>query len=185
MSRSKKSRKPGAYGAPEVIVTRNRSESDVEGRERKRLKKRKGLKSGSRHSDGSDTKQRKAAQARDPRLGSKKKIPLIVEPVKKLTKQERKLSNEQELEMLENDPQLNTLLDRIENGENLGAGLQKFVDEKLDRIEHLMGRLGLLEPENDEEEFFEETPVVSNKKANSDEDLLSQFEDIDLVSFKG
>ena len=68
--------------------------------------------------------------------------------------------------MLENDPQLNTLLDRLENGENLGAGLQKFVDEKLDRIEYLMGRLGLLEPEDDEE-FFEETPVVSNKKANS------------------
>lgn len=88
--------------------------------------------------------------------------------------------------MLENDAQLNTLLDRIENGENLGAGLQKFVDEKLDRIEHLMGRLGLLEPEDDEEEIFEEAPVVAKKKkASSDEDLLSQFEDIDLDSFKG
>ncbi|CAV17147.1 Der GTPase-activating protein YihI [Vibrio atlanticus] len=185
MGRSKKSRKPGALGAPEPMVTRNRSESDVEGRERKRVKKRKGLKSGSRHSDGSEAKQRKAALARDPRLGSKKKIPLIVEPAKKLTKQERKLSNEQELEMLENDAQLNTLLDRIENGENLGAGLQKFVDEKLDRIEHLMGRLGLLEPEDDEEEIFEEAPVASKKKASSDEDLLSQFEDFDLDSFKG
>ncbi|CAK2583841.1 hypothetical protein VCRA2119O52_800016 [Vibrio crassostreae] len=87
--------------------------------------------------------------------------------------------------MLENDAQLNTLLDRIENGENLGAGLQKFVDEKLDRIEHLMGRLGLLEPEDDEEEIFEEAPVASKKKASSDEDLLSQFEDFDLDSFKG
>jgi len=189
MGRSKKSRKPGALGAPEPMVTRNRSESNVEGRERKRIKKRKGLKSGSRHSDGSDAQQRKAAQNRDPRLGSKKKIPLVVEPAKKPNKQERKLSNEQELEMLENDAQLNTLLDRIENGENLGAGLQKFVDEKLDRIEHLMGRLGLLEPEEDEEsedEIFEEAPVVAKKKkASSDEDLLSQFEDFDLDSFKG
>ena len=77
------------------------------------------------------------------------------------------------------------MLDRIENGENLGAGLQKFVDEKLDRIEHLMGRLGLLEPEDDEEETFEEAPVASKKKTSSDEDLLSQFEDFDLDSFKG
>jgi len=183
MSRSKKSRKPGAAGAPEVIVTRNRSESDVEGRERKRLRKRKGLKSGSRHSDGSEAKQRKAAQNRDPRLGSKKKIPLVIEPVKKQTKQERKLSNEQELEMLENDAQLNILLDRIESGENLGAGLQKYVDEKLDRIEVLMDRLGLLEPEEEEAQDLE--PVATSKKANSDEDLLSQFEDIDLDSFKG
>ncbi|MGB1280371.1 MAG: GTPase-activating protein, partial [Vibrio cyclitrophicus] len=36
-----------------------------------------------------------------------------------------------------------------------------------------------------EEEIFEEAPVVSKKKASSDEDLLSQFEDFDLDSFKG
>ncbi|MGR5457167.1 Der GTPase-activating protein YihI, partial [Vibrio alfacsensis] len=76
----------------------------------------------------------------DPRLGSKKKIPLIVDDKKKPSKQERRLSAEQELEMLENDAQLNVLLDRIESGENLGAGLQKYVDEKLDRIEVLMNR---------------------------------------------
>ncbi|PMH46052.1 GTPase-activating protein [Vibrio sp. 10N.286.49.B3] len=190
MSRSKKSRKPGALMAEAVSpnVTRNRSESDVEGRERKRIKKRKGLKSGSRHSDGSDSQKSHQKQARDPRLGSKKKIPLIIEPVKKQTKQERKLSAAQELEMLENDAQLNVLLDRIEMGENLGAGLQKFVDEKLDRIEHLMNRLGLLEPEEDEIES-EEQPVIMPKstsnKALSDDDLLAQFEDFDLNDFKG
>lgn len=43
MGRSKKSRKPGALGAPEPMVTRNRSESDVEGRERKRVKSVKAL----------------------------------------------------------------------------------------------------------------------------------------------
>ncbi|MBO0246648.1 GTPase-activating protein, partial [Vibrio sp. Vb0592] len=84
-----------------------------------------------------------SSQVRDPRLGSKKKIPLIVEPAKKLTKQERRLSAEQELEMLENDAKLNVLLDRIESGENLGRGLQQYVDEKLDRIEQLMSQLGL------------------------------------------
>ncbi|MCG9611125.1 Der GTPase-activating protein YihI [Vibrio harveyi] len=173
MSRKKKSRKPGASGAPEFVVTRNRTESDVEGRLRKRAKKRKGLKTGSRNSDAEEQKKQAAAQKRDPRLGSKKKIPLIVEPAKKQTKQERRLSAEQELEMLENDAQLNVLLDRIEAGENLGTGLQKYVDEKLDRIEKLMDQLGLLEPEEDDEDFT--APAV--KGSRNDDDLLADFDD--------
>ncbi len=143
MGRSKKSRKPGALGAPEPMVTRNRSESDVEGRERKRVKSAKVLNLAAVTQMVAKRDSVKL-QDRDPRLGSKKKIPLIVEPVKKPTKQERKLSNEQELEMLENDVQLNTLLNRIENGENLGAGLQKFVDEESNHREFLMGKSGLL-----------------------------------------
>ncbi|ALR16806.1 Der GTPase-activating protein YihI [Vibrio natriegens] len=180
MSRSKKSRKPGAAGAPDIIVTRNRTESDVEGRLRKRAKKRKGLKTGNRNSDANEQKQRAAAQNRDPRLGSKKKIPLIVEPAKKMTKQERRLSAVQELEMLENDAQLNVLLDRIEAGENLGTGLQKYVDEKLDRIEKLMDQLGLLEPE-EEEDFT----APAAKGSRNDDDLLADFDDINFDDYKG
>lgn len=183
MSRNKKSRKPGSAIDADVIVTRNRSEADVEGRLRKRLKKKKGLKAGSRHSDGSEQKQRAAAQARDPRLGSKKKVPLIVEPVKKQTKQERRLSAAQELEMLENDAQLNILLDRIDSGENLGAGLQKYVDEKLDRIEALMKQLGIYEEDQEEDEALES--VTKAKASRSDDDLLSDFEDFDLNDLKG
>jgi ribosome assembly protein YihI (activator of Der GTPase) len=179
MSRSKKSRKPGAAGAPDIIVTRNRTESDVEGRLRKRAKKRKGLKTGNRNSDANEQKQRAAAQNRDPRLGSKKKIPLIVEPAKKMTKQERRLSAEQELEMLENESQLNVLLDSIEAGENLGTGLQKYVDEKLDRIEKLMDQLGLLEPE-DEEDFT----APAAKGSRNDDDLLADFDDINFDDYK-
>nr|WP_319555468.1 Der GTPase-activating protein YihI [uncultured Vibrio sp.] len=180
MSRSKKSRKPGAAGAPDIIVTRNRTESDVEGRLRKRAKKRKGLKTGNRNSDANEQKQHAAAQNRDPRLGSKKKIPLIVEPAKKMTKQERRLSAEQELDMLENDAQLNVLLDRIEAGENLGTGLQKYVDEKLDRIEKLMDQLGLLEPE-EEEDFT----APAAKGSRNDDDLLADFDDINFDDYKG
>ncbi|MBS9918740.1 Der GTPase-activating protein YihI [Vibrio alginolyticus] len=180
MSRSKKSRKPGAAGAPEFVVTRNRTESDVEGRLRKRAKKRKGLKTGNRNSEANEQKKQAAAQNRDPRLGSKKKIPLIVEPAKKMTKQERRLSAEQELEMLENDAQLNVLLDRIEAGENLGTGLQKFVDEKLDRIEKLMDQLGLLEPE-EEEDFT----APAKKSTRNDDDLLADFDDINFDDYKG
>jgi ribosome assembly protein YihI (activator of Der GTPase) len=183
MSRSKKKR---SGGHSEVIVVRNRTQSDVEGRLRKKDKKRKGLKTGSRNSDSKQQKGQTTGQQRDPRLGSKKKIPLIVEPQKKLTKSERRLNAEQELEMLENDAQLNVLLDRIDEGENLGAGLQKYVDEKLARIEVLMKQLGIYD-EDDSEEVIEESPVVepSYKKSHSDEDLLSQFEDLDMNQFKG
>ncbi len=188
MSRSKKSRKPGSAGNAELIITRSRSESDIEGRLRKRLKKRKGLKSGSRHSVAGEEKKYTAATAKDPRLGSKKKIPLIAEKQdKKTQKATRKLSAEQELAALENDAQLGVLLDRIENGEKLGAGLQRLVDEKLDRIEALMDQLGLLDQEEDEPEaeFEPQKEKKSQKKAPMTEDeLLSQFEDMDISQFK-
>lgn len=184
MSRNKKSRKPGSTGDMDLIVVRNRNESDVEGRLRKKLKKRKGQKTGSRHSMANEQRSGAKAEKRDPRIGSKKKIPLVVEAKKKPSKQERRLSAEQELAMLENDGQLNVLLDRIENGENLGAGLQRYVDEKLDRIEALMQQLGLLDEQEESEAEQAAEPakpeVASKKKAASDDDLLAQFEGLDL-----
>ncbi|MCA2014966.1 GTPase-activating protein [Vibrio tritonius] len=191
MSRSKKSRKPGSNGAPDVIVVRNRSEADVEGRLRKKQKKHKGLKSGSRHSVAQEHAAKGSAQGKDPRIGSKKPIPLVVEAKKKPNKQQRRESAEKELEMLENDAQLNVLLDRIDNGEKLGAGLQKYVDEKLDRIEVLMKQLGLYDDavEEDDEEEFEEPAIVpaskeKSRRSYSDEELLAQFEDTDLDEYK-
>ncbi|WP_428771939.1 Der GTPase-activating protein YihI [Vibrio sp.] len=178
MSRKKKAR---SGGHDDVIVVRNRTQSDVEGRERKKQKKRKGLKTGSRNADAKAKQAASSAQARDPRLGSKKKIPLVVETVKP-SKQQRKLSAQKELELLESDAQLMVLLERLENGEKLGAGLQKYVDEKLDRIEQLMDQLGLLvEDEEAETETGAEVqpqPVKAKKPAapRSDEDLLSDFE---------
>lgn len=187
MSRSKKAR---SGGNGDVVVVRNRTQSDVEGRLRKKDKKRKGLKTGGRNSEAKDQKQQTTAQKRDPRLGSKKKIPLVVEAAKKPTKAERRINAEKELEMLESDAQLNVLLDRLDNGDSLGAGLQKYVDEKLARIEVLMKQLGIYEeePEEELEEEIVEQPVAqkkTSKKAGSDDELLSQFEDLDLNQFKG
>ncbi|GLT18947.1 Der GTPase-activating protein YihI [Vibrio zhanjiangensis] len=187
MSRSKKVR---SGGNGDLIVVRNRTQADVEGRLRKRDKKRKGLKTGNRNSEAKDQKHQASGQVRDPRLGSKKKIPLVVETTKKTTKAQRRLNAEQELEMLENDAQLNVLLDRLDSGENLGAGLQKYVDEKLARIEILMKQLGIYV----EDEMVEDEPAIADdvpsnknksKKKSSDDELLSQFEDIDLNQFKG
>lgn len=188
MSREKKT-KTGINGDLVFARKHNRTSAEIEGRERKKLKKRKGLKSGNRHSEESAISERVAAQARDPRLGSKKKVPLIVENTKKANKQERRLAAEQELQMLENDAQLNALLDRLESGERLGAGLQKYVDEKLDRIEALMNQLGLLsddEPESVEVDTPPATAVKSTpSKIKSDDELLAQFGQIDLDEYKG
>lgn len=188
MSRSKKV-KSGGNG--DLIVVRNRTQADVEGRLRKKDKKRKGLKTGNRNSEAKDQTHQSSGQARDPRLGSKKKIPLVVETAKKTTKAQRRLNAEQELEMLENDAQLNVLLDRLDNGESLGAGLQKYVDEKLTRIEVLMKQLGIYVEDDSEDENLTLGDDVSSaekkttKQSSSDDELLSQFEDLDLNQFKG
>ncbi|MEZ9130664.1 GTPase-activating protein [Vibrio breoganii] len=185
MSRHKKSRKAGSTGDVDLIVTRNRSEADVEGRTRKKLKKRKGQKAGARHSVATESKENAGRGQRDPRIGSKKKIPLIIEAAPKPTKQQRKYTAEQELEALENDAQLNVLLDRIENGESLGVGLQSYVDQKLDRVEVLMKQLGLLEPEEEElEEVVVPSKANKSKKAKTEDELLASFEDLDLSDFK-
>jgi ribosome assembly protein YihI (activator of Der GTPase) len=193
MSRNKKSRKPGSTSEVEVVVTRNRTQSDVDGRLRKRLKKRKGQKSGSRHSASEENQAHRQNMKKDPRIGSKKKIPLIVEAKKKPNKQQRRVSAEEELQQLETDAQLNVLLDRLENGESLGVGLQSYVDEKLDRMEALMKQLGIYDDVEDETtdtleevpEYIEPKPVKTKKVASSDDDLLEQFENLDLGDFKG
>ncbi|MGF1763512.1 Der GTPase-activating protein YihI [Aliivibrio kagoshimensis] len=184
MSRNKKSRKVGTEAAA-VYSERNVSQSELDARSRKKTKKRKGLKAGNRHSDAEVTGHSKSKQQKDPRLGSKKLIPLVVAPKAKpgtaAAKKERRLSAEQELDMLENDAQLTTLLDRLDEGEKLGAGLQKYVDEKLDRIERLMGQLGLLDEEEETEVI--EAPV-KHSKAKTDDDLLEQFSNLDMDNFK-
>ncbi|MEC6798671.1 Der GTPase-activating protein YihI [Photobacterium sp. S4TG1] len=180
MTRKKRARTVGSEG-PAVYREKSNSKVDVETRERQKAKKRKGLKSGSRHSAVEDNKQRNGGQKKDPRLGSKKLVPLIVEPKKPQTKQQRRLSAEQELAMLENDAQLMVLLDRIDAGEKLGAGLQKQVDLKLDRIERLMKQLGLFD--DVEEEASAPVTKSAKSKPRSDDDLLAQFENMDFDNF--
>jgi len=191
MSRKKKVR---SAGNADVVVVRQRSESDVEGRLRKKLKKRKGLKSGNRHSTASEAAKRANSAQRDPRLGSKKKIPLVVEAKAEPTKEERLLLAEKELAQIERDAQFSALLTRLDNGEKLGAGLQAYVDEKLDRIEVLMKELGLdtedFADDDEEDEIVEAEPkeakvAKSAKKTRDDDDLLSDFEDLDLDEWKG
>lgn len=155
-----------------------RYELDAAARLAKKKKKRKGLTSGSRHSEATDNKQNLANAKKDSRIGSRKKIPLVVEfvnkpeqgktiqPVKPVVEEKKPLDPYLELEQLENNEILNELLDSVEAGKALSKDDQKFVDDCLDRIDELMEELGI-EDEVDEEN-----------------DLFRQFETANLNEYK-
>lgn len=153
-----------------------RYELDAKAREEKRKRKHKGLASGSRHSANETSNNPQLNEKKDPRIGSRKKVPLVVEFVNKPEKGQfiqpikveskmTALSPELELEQLENNECLNDLLDQLDAGKTISADDQKFVDECLDRIAQLMDELGI----EDEE---------------SEDDLLNTFEKIDINQFR-
>lgn len=158
---AKKGKKPTRY------------ELDNKAWEEKRKKKHKGRPSGNRYSPATEKHQVNQQVNKDPRVGSRKKIPLIVEEVNRQNvtvsdeiKQPKKvISPEQELLALENNVALNELLDQLDAGVTLSKQDQQFVDQCLARIEALMEILGI---EDDED----------------DQDLYQQFEKIDINQFK-
>ncbi|MFS2225332.1 Der GTPase-activating protein YihI [Pantoea sp. B65] len=132
----------------------SREDINQQARDRKQDKKHRGNASGSRANPiarnptkGDDSK------AKDPRIGSKKPVPLIAEGVqtkpvkvkkeKEAVEKQPKLSPQEELTMLENSERLDGLLDRLENGETLPAEEQAWLDQTLDRIDVLMEQLGI------------------------------------------
>lgn len=153
-----------------------RYELDLQGKEAKKKRKHKGLQSGSRNNEILENKKEERKTVKDPRIGSRKKVPLMVEFVNQpekgrvikpvMPEVEKALPPELELEQLENNECLNQLLDDLEAGKTLSAKDQQFVDECLDRVHELMTILGI----EDEEE--------------GEEDLLRQFETIDINRFK-
>ncbi|MCA6222676.1 Der GTPase-activating protein YihI [Photorhabdus antumapuensis] len=138
---------------------KNREELNAEGRARKREKKHRGNPPGNRYQEKSGDKYSSDKQQRDPRLGSKVPVPLIIgeQPTKPVVanKVETKprLSPQEELAMLENDDRLDALLERLENGESLSKEEHDYIDITLDRIDALMEELGIkLDEEESEEE---------------------------------
>ncbi|PDO83082.1 Der GTPase-activating protein YihI [Kosakonia pseudosacchari] len=140
------------------VRRKTREELNQEGRDRKREKKHRGNASGSRANGGDGASgSGRSKQQKDPRIGSKKPIPLGVTdtPVNKQHKPKSEkpmLSPQAELEMLETDERLDALLERLEEGETLSADDQAWVDAKLDRIDELMQKLGLSYDDDEEEE---------------------------------
>lgn len=142
-----------------------RYELDAKAREDKKKRKHKGLASGSRHSAVENQENHQALMKKDPRIGSRKKVPLIVEfvnkpekgmtiPAPKTVEKKPALDPMQELEQLENNECLNALLDELDAGKTLSAEDQKFVDECLDRIAQLMDELGIADEEENEDDLY-------------------------------
>ncbi|AIJ08172.1 MULTISPECIES: Der GTPase-activating protein YihI [Edwardsiella] len=160
---------------------KTRQELDLEGRERKRQKKRRGHKPGARNNDSAAQGGKGSSRAgRDPRLGSKTPVTLVVDsqvtaqrrpqpPVQPEVK--KALSPEEELARLENDPRLDALLERLENGATLNGEEQRYVDEMLDRIDALMEELGI-ELEDDEDEAEEQEDIMQLLRRGSPKDAI-------------
>lgn len=165
--------------------TGKRQESDAsaqEGRERKRAAKRKGLKAGSRQQAGSTQKSGSGKQPKDPRIGSRKPIALLVEekqskPLSTKPVKEKKLvmTPEQELASIENDDRLNDLLDRLDAGETLDAAEQSWVDQRVDRYQELMDELGIIDTDEDEDGDFDEVDFDEPSEPASEEELWERF----------
>ena len=152
-----------------------RYELDSKARKEKKKRKHKGLVPGSRHSLVENKQNNQPKEIKDPKIGSKKKIPLIIEFVNNPEKAQtippmkvvKKSDPMQELESLENNEILNELLDALDEGKAISKADQQFVDECLDRIAELMKELGIADEEEDD-----------------DDDLYRTFERIDINQFR-
>lgn len=156
----------GKTAAPKA-KRKSREEMNVEARDRKRDKKHRGHAAGSRANPVTEAQKKgNGSKKADPRIGSKKPIPLIAEgqqaavkvkPVaEKKAAAKPRLSPQEELQMLENDERLDALLNRLESGEKLSAEDQAWLDQTLDRIDVLMEQLGIELDEEEEDEADED-----------------------------
>ena len=168
---------------PKISSGKNRKptryELDAKAREEKKKRKHKGLPTGARNVDQTEQKKTVVKEVKDPRIGSRKKVPLMVEfvnrpekgqtikPVPVVEEIRPTLTAAQELEQLENNECLNQLLDDLEAGKTLSAEDQRFVDECLDRIDELMTELGITDEEED-----------------NGEALFRQFSTVDINQFR-
>ena len=165
MAHSKKSRKANE-NAPKLAPRTKKNERVLSGK-----KKDTGNKAGSRHNEkvvGSVNGT--AAQKKDPRHGSKVAVKLDLPSKVVAPKKEKgpKLTDEQKLLKLEDDPRLNQLLDMLEEGRELPQDDQKWLEKQLNQIEALMERLGITEEDDLEH--------VMKSVTNSDDDLFDKFE---------
>ena len=155
---------------------KTRQEINEESRELKRKRKHKGLPSGSRFSGQDNNQSNKTTKAiKDPRVGSKKPISLVVDnnsSIKKVDKinqskiTKAKLTPQQELEQLENDTKLDQLLDLVEQGKILTDEQQTYLDNKLNRIDKLMQLLGYEDEDFEDEQEEIKEDIVSLLKRN-------------------
>ncbi|MBG22768.1 MAG: hypothetical protein CMF22_04830 [Idiomarinaceae bacterium] len=160
MTRKKKTRKTGPLAAPKKSKEELKRSSPEPTKH-----KGKGKKPGSRFNVASGASKAPKAGSKaadDPRFGSKKPIQLVSAnaPVTPATAQPRldQTTLEAELRSLENDPELQRLLAAIEDGEDLSASEEAYVDERTERFEQLAEQLGLT-LDDDEDDDWEDSDV--------------------------
>lgn len=143
-----------------------RFERDLQSRLEQKKRKHKGLASGSRNAGLVKKVTSKKVVTQDSRLGSRKKVPLMVEEVvgKNMLNTERKPAMDpyMELTQLENNECLNQLLDDIEAGNVLSPKDQAFVDDCLARIQVLMEKLGLLADQDEKNQYYQDVDKLDS-----------------------
>lgn len=180
MSRQKKTRKVNANGPK---LGERIKVNQEQARLQKKQSKRKGLKAGNRNAmEAKEAVVSQQSAPKDPRAGSKKPIALTPEqalqqapvqlaqhqPKAKLvnSKPKPKLSPEKELAQLESDERLASLLDRLDDGEQLNAKDMKWVNQQMARHQALLQQLGLLEEDEagapDEDAMFDAFSNLDN-----------------------
>lgn len=176
---------PGVKASTSKAKKKTRAALNSKGWERKRQKKHSGHAAGSRaHPETVEAGKSGQSKIRDPRIGSKKPVALIVSddtpksakpakaavPAKSDTLVETRLNLEQELALLENDDRLDVLLERLDKGETLSKDEQKWVDSTLDRINALMDELGI--EMDDEKEEAQQEDMMQLLKRNNPKDVF-------------
>jgi ribosome assembly protein YihI (activator of Der GTPase) len=169
MPRQKKSRKIGQIGTPSVPkAKRVTKESD------RKTKRTLGKPAGSRNNpEQSKDSRTGSGHLKDPRLGSKKPVPLIVneKPITTAPSKEKYFSPTQELNSIEQDERLMSLLEKSDAGTRLNKEDKQYADSQVARHKELCDLLGIV----DEPQEQEEQP---------EKDLYSQFESININQFK-
>ena len=166
MAHSKKSRKINE-NAPKLAPRTKKKERVLAGK-----KKDSGNQAGSRHNENIVAQAQGAgAKKKDPRHGSKTPVKLALPTQVIAPNKEKgpKLSDEQQLLKLEDDPRLNQLLDMLEEGKELPQDDQKWLEKQITKIEMLMDKLGITEADDLDH-------VMKSVTKSSDEDLLNKFE---------
>lgn len=193
MSRTKKSRKPGAGSAS--VPKAKESKAELAQAEPRRPKKSHGKPAGNRQQEAVVKKtQSQTAKNKDPRIGSKTPIDLggkaktpavKVQKAKPVQQDESPIaairsvepanSIPQEIEKIENDPQLLAIVDKQDANEALTAEEVDYYNTQMERHQALSDELG-----DDEEEESLDSP---SSPADED-DLWDKLDSSDLSKFE-
>jgi len=194
MSRSKKSRKPG--GAPTAKPKLSKQElANVE----KRIRKSTGNVAGNRQKEAIQDKgaNQQTAKQKDPRLGNKTPIVLskintqnqknttnkksqvisdTVASVRVIENTDKQLTAEQELELIEQDQLLQSILDKQEDDLALTEQEVGYYNQKMERHQLLSTELGL----------YDESVEVTddNEEPSSEDELWRKLDNTDLSDFE-